>query len=577
MTPSSTSSKSTGRTTWSAPRIAYLVHSAAGLWFTILLTVVMVTGTLAVFAPEVDRLVFPQLRSAPPDADAERLNPGTLYDAVAGAYPGMGITQITTSAHDPWASATTTVMLPGGNKRNVAINPYTGKITGEVPAMTVRGFLAPLHAVLFSGLPGFCVVNFCGLLVLAALVSGLIAYRKFWRGFFTRPRFGRGGRILLGDLHRLLGVWTLGFLLVMGLTGSWYFYNYPLAYLGAVPDVLGAQPEAPMLAEADLDALGPGTPRPLSGAAVVQAALAAHPDMIVTGLMPPMNQNMPFVVYGERGEYLHGRSPNAIYVNPFTGAVMGAHLSEDLHLTQFLFEAMSQLHHGELLPPRWGNGPRLAMKTVWFLCGAGASFLCVSGVLLFLRRTRKALPESMWRRVWNWVKPWGGPMSVFKYVNVLVILALVAGVARIPRMIGPKPHQPVLALPARMAGPYEVSLDIAVGAEGAMRPGARVTVHPRMADGGFADARMILVGLESASASNAGAGAGAGAGGVRIKGPEHLAMASLRLPGQLEGVALWVEIRRWDGTAHRASWIIKSGESGAPVSPGAPASNDAPS
>ena len=553
MTPSTSSPKARPRTSWSAARVATLAHSAAGLWFTVLLTLIMVSGTLAVFAPEIDRLVFPQLRSAPPSPGAERVNPGLLYDAVAKAYPGMGITHINTEAHEPHASATTSVALPGQNKRTVAIDIYTGEVRGEVPAMTVRGFIAPLHAVLFNGLPGFCVVNFFGLLMLVGVVSGLIAYRKFWRGFFTRPRFGRGGRILLGDLHRIIGLWTVGFLLVIGLTGTWYFYNFPLVRFGLAPDVLGSQPESPMLTDAELNALGPDTPKRLSGVALVNAALAAYPDLTVTGLMPPMNLNMPFVVYGERGEYLHGRNPNAIYVNPFTGAILGAHLSEHLHLKQYIFETMSQLHHGELVPPRWGSGALLAMKCVWFLCGAGASFLCVSGLLIFLKRTRKALPEGVWRRVWFWVKPWGGPMSVFKYVNVLVVLALVAGMTRIPKMIAPRPVPLTVSLPARNVGPYAVSLDIAAGAEGHITPGARVTIHPNIADGGFAEARAILVGLSS----------GAAAQGVRLKGPEHLAMAPVRLPKNIEGTEVWVEIRRWDGSSHRASWPLVSGAGGA--------------
>lgn len=553
MTPSTTTTKTQPRTAWSAARVATLTHSAAGLWFTVLLTLIMVSGTLAVFAPEIDRLVFPQLRSLPPTPGAARANPGLLYDALAKAYPGMGITHINTAAHEPGASATTSVTLPGQNKRTVAIDTYTGEIRGEVPAMTVRGFIAPMHAVLFNGLPGFCVVNFFGLLVLVGVVSGLVAYRKFWRGFFTRPRFGRGGRILLGDLHRLIGLWTVGFLLVISLTGTWYFYNFPLVRFGLAPDVLGSQPESPLLSEADLDALGPGTPKRLSGVAIVNAVLAEYPDLTVTGLMPPMNLNMPFVVYGERGEYLHGRNPNAIYVNPFTGKVVGAHLSEELRLSQFVYEAMSQLHHGELIPPRWGGGALLAMKGVWFLCGAGASFLCVSGLLIFLRRTRKALPEGALRRLWLWVRPWGGPMSVFKYVNVLLVLALLGGMTRIPKMMGQRPVPLTVSLPARNVGPYEVSLDLAAGAEGQITPGARVTIHPNIANGGFAEARAILVGLTS----------GAGAEGVRVKGPEHLAMVPVRLPKNLEGVEVWVEIRRWDGSSHRAIWPLVSGAGGA--------------
>jgi len=555
MKPSPPEAANAPRAKWSAARAAHAVHSAVGLWFTVLLTVVMCSGTLAVFAPEIDRLVFPQLRSAPPAPGAEKINPGALYDAVAEAYPGMGITYLDTAANDKYASATTTVLLPNSNKRTVAIDSYTGRVLGEVPAVTVRGFFAHMHAVLFQGLPGFYVVNFCGVLVLAAIVSGLIAHRQFWRGFFKRPRFGRSGRILLGDMHRLISLWLLGFLLVIGATGTWYFYNFPLTHLGLVPELVGDQPAPPTLTDDDLDALGPETPTLPSGARIVAAVKNAYPDMAVTGLMPPLNMNMPFVVYGERGEYLHGKDPNAVYVNPYTGHIMGAALSEDLTLNQFVFQALSQLHHGELIPARWGHAAKTAMKGIWFLCGAGASFLAISGLLVHLKRTRQAMAASRWRRVPHWLKPWTGPMWIFKYINVLIVLSLVMGVSFLPKLGQQRPAPATVAFPAQPAGPLSISLALAPGpgtaGSGLLQPGAKVLAFPRISDGRFRDARAIVVGLSQGNESSTRSG--------RVKGAEHLASAAVRLPEQFEGAQLWVEVKMWDGTVHRAQWPLSAG------------------
>lgn len=551
------------RAGWSAARVATIVHRAAGLWFLMLLTVVMVTGTLAVYGPELDRLVFPALRAAPPGPQAVRVNPGALYDSLLRAYPGMGITHIETAVHEPGAAATTHVVLPGGAKRTVALDPYTGQVLGEVPEVTVRFVLSRAHAVLFQGLFGFYVVNFSGVLLLLATISGLIAYRKFWRGFFRLPRLRGGARVVLGGLHRFIGLWTLAFLLIIGLTGTWYFYNFPLAQFDLVPDVVDSQPVPPRLSEADLDALGPQTPRRASGVAVVDAVRAAYPDMTILGIMPPLNLNMPFVIYGDRGEYLQGRTPNAVYVHPFTAEIMGADLAADAPVTRFLFEAMSQLHHGELVPHSWGSFPKAVMKFLWFLCGTGASFLVVSGLLIHLRRLRAAAPSGVGRRIWNWVKPWGGPMGVFKYVNVLIVVALLAGMARFGAAggrpgtaAGPAPVE----LAARLVGDFEVApLVMAAprrpGASGApagtaLQPGARVMVFPRIADGRFDEARAILVGVGGAPGSRAR--------GVQAKGMADTAFAPLALPKDLAGAELWVEIRTWDGTVQRAHWPLNA-------------------
>lgn len=542
----------------SAARVAYLIHSAAGLWFAVLLTIVMCTGTIAVIAPQIDQMLFPELRAVPPTPDAEKLNVGTLYDNVAKAYPGMGITQIEAAAHDRYAVATTTVLLPDNKTRTITMDPYTGDILGEKPHMTVQGIVLPMHAVLFQGVYGLYVVNFCGVLLLAGIISGLVVYRRFWKGFFKRPRFGRSMRIVLGDLHRLAALWTLPFLLVITITGCWYFYNLPLVHLGLAPDIAGPQHSPPMLAAKDLDSLGPETPMRISGAQSVDIVRAIHPDMTITGLIPPRNLNMPFVVYGDRGEYLHGHNPNAVYVHPFTGEIMDQFLSGEQRLDQYIFLTMSQLHHGELVPHSWGYAAQMTMKGVWFLCGAGACFLSVSGLLIYFRRTRKAAHEFGWKRVWHWVKPWGGPMGVFKYVNVLIVVGLAIGFSQGPPSARYRPPEAKVAFSSMNTGPFEISAMVASGPRGGtgsnpIQPGARIQVFPRIAGGHFDEARTILVGLTGADGETK-----AKKRASRVKGAEKLAFATVRLPKDLDGVALWMEVRKWDGTAHRVQWPLAS-------------------
>jgi len=544
-----------------AVRIASAIHSAAGLWFFILLSLVLFSGTLAVFAPEMDQLIYPEMRLSLPQKGVSKINPGAIYDAVTQAYPGMGITYIDMAAHDRYAPAKTTIIFPDNKRRTVSIDPYTAKIIGEIPDMTVHSFIARMHAVLFQGLFGFYVVNFCGVLLLAITISGLIIYKRFWKSLFKIPRFKRGTRILLGDLHRLIGLWSIGFLLIISLTGSWYFYNFPLAHLGLVPNIIETQPSPHNISQADLDALGPQTPHRQSGAHLISVVLSAYPDMTITGIMPPMNLNMPFVVYGDRDEYLHGKDSNSISINPFTSEIIGANLSEDLSLSQYAFQGMSQLHHGELLPKNWGWPAQMIMKGIWFLCGLGTCFLSVSGLYFSLKRTRQSIKQLGWRKVWHWGKPWGGPMGLFKYINVLVLVALIAGYMHMVSMGQPKPALPQQAFSSQQAGPFNVSLRIKAGprndAINPIQPGGRLMVFPNIEGGLFEDARTILIGLTKAKGSSAR--------GVRVKGAEKIAFAPLRLPRQLEGVEIWIELTQWDGTTSRTQWALSSGKNIAPL------------
>ena len=57
--------------------------------------------------------------------------------------------------------------------------------------------------------------------LLITLTSSLFIYKRWWRGFFSWPRGDRPRR-LWGDLHRLLGVWSLWFIALIAATGGWY-------------------------------------------------------------------------------------------------------------------------------------------------------------------------------------------------------------------------------------------------------------------------------------------------------------------------------------------------------------------
>lgn len=537
-------------------RVAYAIHSAAGLWFAVLLTLVMITGTLAVLGHELDQLFYANLRVNPPKENPLRVNPGKLYDAVAAAYPGTDISQITIENTDPYAPATTQVAVSGKDKRTIAINPYSGEVIGEVPSITIRSFLLRVHASLFQRIIGLSAVNFCGVVLLVLLLSGLIVYKRFWKNFFRKPRFARGTRIMLGDLHRLAALWSLPFILIIAVTGSWYFYNFPLAYLGIVPDVVGLQPAPPRISEADLDALGPNTPTPLSGEELVDRVRAVYPNMSITGLMPPRNLNMPFVVYGKRGEHLYGEAPNSIYLNPYTGKIIGSFLAEDLQLNQHVFQTMSQLHHGTLFPHHWGYGPRMVMKGLWFIFGVGGSFLCISGLWMHLLRRRHRAKGLI--QLWNWIKPWGGPMGIFKYPNILVIPALLLGIYHTMH------HKPQARDSAKFffaeqaVGPFTVSLQ-ATSSTGNASPfttGERIVVFPRIAQKKFRAARSIHIGVAQEHSP--------AKGGVRVKGAEKTAFAPVRLPADLHDAQLWLEITQWDGSTYRAYWPLSSAQSSIP-------------
>ncbi len=541
----------------STSNIAFLVHSATGLWLTILLSVVLVTGTITVLFAEIDWLIYPEMRVAPAET---RVNPGLLYDNAVAAYPDAGISFVGTGAMQERMAASAFAAVPGGGFRQVWIDQYTGTVTGDTPFTTVGRFINLMHTTLFLPVIGRYFVNFFGVMMLLSIVTGLITYKKFWRGFFRQPRFERGARTWLGDLHRLAALWSVWFLMIIGVTGAWWFYQNPLVEPGGAPAIVAERPDPPALTTAELDALGPGTPRPRSGAEIVAAVRAAYPGLTITGLRPPANAGQPFTVRGDRGEVLVQGGANTVYVNPYTAEIMGARLSEDWTAMQRVDAAMHPLHYGTWAKRGTAD---LAVKLVWFLGGAVASFLALSGLVIYLKRTRRAA-SAVWagtrlaahaRRTWHWLKPWGGPMGALKYVNVLGLVGIAMGAALVLSLGSQGVGDKGARYPARAAGPFEVSPVALAGFLEAdlepIRPGATAAVFPEIANGRFGDARFIRIGVTDAGGTDTHS--------ELVEGAEGIAHADVRLPDVLAGARLWVEIEGWDSRTHRASWPLTGG------------------
>lgn len=92
---------------------------------------------------------------------------------------------------------------------------------GEPPFRdTVTFFLYRLHVDLFAGLTGKLFLGLMGLLLVVSIVSGVVIYGSFMRRLdFGSVRRHRSRRLLWLDLHNLLGIVMVAWVLAVGLTG----------------------------------------------------------------------------------------------------------------------------------------------------------------------------------------------------------------------------------------------------------------------------------------------------------------------------------------------------------------------
>ncbi len=184
----------------SRSKLWFLVHSwlALPIWFFVL--IVCVTGTLAVVSQEIVWLANPQMRASQPSDDAPRLSYDQVLAAIKQAEPQTLVESISRPDESHFA-LDVEVSYPDGRTQTVYVNPYTGVIQGPAPDFNFKAFTRALHGwwlVPFTnGFSwGWYLVSFLGLPMLASLVTGLVVYKRFWKGFFKPTlRFRHGARI----------------------------------------------------------------------------------------------------------------------------------------------------------------------------------------------------------------------------------------------------------------------------------------------------------------------------------------------------------------------------------------------
>lgn len=109
---------------------------------------------------------------------------------------------------------------PGAEMTLRSYDLRSGDLVGVITEDGVMHFLLQLHTDMFLGLPGMFFLGAMGALFFAAIVSGTVLYAPFMRKLdFGTVRADRSRRVKWIDYHNLLGIVTLAWASVVGLTG----------------------------------------------------------------------------------------------------------------------------------------------------------------------------------------------------------------------------------------------------------------------------------------------------------------------------------------------------------------------
>ncbi|QXI26876.1 PepSY-associated TM helix domain-containing protein [Pseudomonas vanderleydeniana] len=373
----------------SRSKIWFLVHSwlALPIWFFVL--IVCVTGTLAVVSQEIVWLANPDIRASKPSDDAPLLSYDQVLAAIKKNEPELIVQSIQRPDESHFALLAD-IGYPDGRSVTVYVNPYTGVIQGISPQFNFKNFTRALHGwwlVPFTNgySWGWYLVSLLGIPMLASLITGLVVYKRFWKGFLKPTlRFNHGARIFWGDFHRLSGIWSIWFIAVISITGTWFLIQAILAdnqisiATRPIPAII-SHDSAPLTAD------GRAAPR-LGADEALRIAQQQVPGLDASFISLPGNAYSAFEVGGRSWYPLMYQT---LELNPYNGKVEQSRLLSDRTGLEFVTESMRPLHTGD-----FGG---LWVKLIWFFFGLLLSMMVLSGLLIWSKRTALATLNALKR------------------------------------------------------------------------------------------------------------------------------------------------------------------------------------
>ena len=199
------------------------VHKWTSLVCTIFLLLLCLTGLPLIFHHEIDDLTGHAIKPAdlPPDTPLASLD--KILAAAQAVRPDYQVQYMFWERDEPLEVGVNMGPTPTAteNTHSVVLDARTAQVLQQ--GRNDEGFMHimfELHVDLFAGLPGKLFLGAMGILFSIAVISGVVLYGPFMRRLaFGSVRRNRSSRLKWLDLHNLLGIVTLAWALVVGITG----------------------------------------------------------------------------------------------------------------------------------------------------------------------------------------------------------------------------------------------------------------------------------------------------------------------------------------------------------------------
>ncbi len=357
-------------------RVWSAIHKWTSLICTAFMLMLCLTGLPLIFHDEIEA-AFDTDHWQPANPDGPMLSLDRMLEEALANRPGEVPLFMSFDTARPVVNVTPgpTPDAPGGAMHFASFDRTSGDL---VPSHQdgVMEFLLQLHTDMFLGLPGMLFLGLMGLLLIAAIVSGVVLYAPFMRKLeFGTLRVKRSRRLKWLDYHNLLGIVTVAWLTVVGLTGVVNTLATPIL------DTWKNQ----SLADLTADYQGTTVPTPAEMAsldAAVARAEEAAPDRTLQFVAFPgggWSTDFHYAVF------LHGNTPVTSHI--VTPALVNARTGQFAALREMPWYNKTLALSG---PLHFGDYGGLPLKILWALLDVITIVVLISGLYLWLARRQPA-------------------------------------------------------------------------------------------------------------------------------------------------------------------------------------------
>jgi uncharacterized iron-regulated membrane protein len=331
------------------------------------------TGLPLIFHDEIDEALNPN-KWAPANSGGPLLDLDELLKIAVERRPGEVPIFMSFDVDRPVVNVTTgaSVSVTGSAMHFASYDRTSGDLVP--PADVGEGvlhFLLQLHTDIFLGLPGMLFLGLMGFLFAIAIVSGVVLYGPFMRKLgFGAIRVHRPGRAKWLDYHNLLGIVTVAWAMVVGLTGVINTLEQPIISYwrqNALADLVRHANSTPVQ-----------VPQAASLDRAVAAAVSAAPGMTLQFVAFP---GSPYSTETHYAIFLHGRTPLSehIIAPALVDAVDGRF--DGLREMPWYVKALALSR-----PLHFGDYGGLPLKIVWAVLDLVTILVLVTGLYLWLKR-----------------------------------------------------------------------------------------------------------------------------------------------------------------------------------------------